>query len=587
MGHCSRRARPPRPPDLAAELPSTFVDAGISGFPENRLENTKASSSLQLGTPLTPTGARKQQLVAIAARTANRVARFCQHRIAEATSEDSHGACRLHRHRQAIRANVAAYTVDKMHLQLDNNGPKYEQLSRALRQAIRSGQLQSGGKLPSTRMLSEKLGLSRNTVLRAYEQLRIERLGVMREGSGTYVSDVPLSHGPVAPPKRVEAQSAYASRVRDLPPLTLAGPRPGLRYDLQYGAPLVNTKLVSAWSTALATAAARTNTGNLHPQGLPELRESISRFLAIWRGVVANPQDIVIVSGTQQALSLVARIILDVGATAAIEDPHYQLALHCLLAHGADVTGVRTDEEGLVVDELPKNARLIHVTPSHQFPSGKTMSLSRRRQLLKFAEENSSWIFEDDYDGELSYSAKPIAALRSLDAGDRVVYVGSFSKMMFPALRLAYVVCPAGLRKDLIRAKTLEDLGCPSIEQAAMHLLFERGAFDRHLRATVVELRRRRSALFAGLERHAGGRIQVVDSQLGMHVVGWLPDFDPPKLDRLIASARLQGLGLHPIHPYYRAPPPQLGLLLGFASMFPRQIEVATKILGDCLRALP
>ena len=474
-----------------------------------------------------------------------------------------------------------------MHLQLDNQGPKHEQLARSLRQAIRSGQLQSGCKLPSTRMLSENLGLSRNTVLRAYEQLRIERLGVMREGSGTYVSDVPALHGSVALPRHVPAQSAYAARLRDLAPLTLAGAGPGLRYDLQYGAPLVNTKLVSAWSTALATAAATTNTGYPHPQGLPDLRESISRFLATWRGVVADPRDIVVVSGTQQALSLLARIVVDVGATAAMEDPFYELASNCLRAHGAEVVGVRTDDEGLVVDELPSAARLVHVTPSHQFPSGKTMSLSRRKQLLKFAEDNASWIFEDDYDGELSYSARPIPALRSLDCGDRVIYVGSFSKMMFPSLRLAYVVCPAGLRTDLVRAKMLEVLGCPAIEQAAMHLLFKRGAFDRHLGATVLELRRRRAALFAGLERHAAGLIQADDSQLGMHVIGWLPGFDASRLDRLIASARQQGLGLHPIHPYYRVPPPRLGLLLGFAGLFPSQIEEATRILGDCLRGLP
>src|SRR6516225_5199136 len=151
--------------------------------------------------------------------------------------------------------------VEQMHLQLDNKGPKHEQLARSLRQAIRSGQIQSGSKLPSTRMLSENLGLSRNTVLRAYEQLRIERLGVMREGSGTYVSDVPATHVPVAVPRHVEAQSAYAARMRGLPPLTLAGSAPELRYDLQYGAPLVNTKLVSAWGTALATAAATTSPG--------------------------------------------------------------------------------------------------------------------------------------------------------------------------------------------------------------------------------------------------------------------------------------------------------------------------------------
>jgi len=476
--------------------------------------------------------------------------------------------------------------VDQMHLQLDNKGPKHEQLARSLRQAIRSGQLQSGSKLPSTRMLSENLGLSRNTVLRAYEQLRIERLGVMREGSGTYVSEVPSAQGLVATPAHVPAQSAYASRMRDLPPVTLGSGPTGLRYDLQYGAPLLNTKLVSAWATALATAAATTNTGYPHAQGLPELRDSIARFLATWRGVVADPRDIVVVSGTQQALSLVARVVLDVGAMAAMEDPYYELASHCLRAHGAQVVGVRTDDEGLVVDELPASARLVHVTPSHQFPSGRTMSLGRRRQLLDFAERNAGWIFEDDYDGELSYSAKPIPALRSLDCGDRVIYVGSFSKMMFPSLRLAYVVCPAGLRKDLMRAKMLEDLGCPAIEQAALHLLFKRGAFERHLSATVLELRRRRTALFAGLAQHAAGRIQADDSELGMHVVGWLPGADHARLERLIALARRQGLGLHPVHPYYRTPPARLGLLLGFAGLFPNQIDEATKILGDCLRAV-
>ena len=473
-----------------------------------------------------------------------------------------------------------------MHLQLDNKGPKHEQLARSLKQAIRSGQLRSGSKLPSTRVLSENLGLSRNTVLRAYEQLRIERLGVMREGSGTYVSDVAPATGAIAAPRHVPAQSAYAARMRELEPLKLGSGGAGLRYDLQYGAPLVNTKLVSAWSTALATAAATTSTGYPPAQGLPELRESIARFLAAWRGVVADPRDIVIVSGTQQALSLVARIVLDPGGTAAMEDPYYELASHGLRAHGAEVAGVRTDDEGLVVDELPAGARLVHVTPSHQFPSGRTMSLARRRQLLQFAQMHGSWIFEDDYDGELSYSARPIPALRSLDSGDRVVYVGSFSKMMFPSLRLAYVVCPAGLRKDLVRAKMLEDLGCPAIEQAAMHLLFKRGAFERHLGATVLELRRRRAALFAGLQRHAAGHIEADDSELGMHVIGWLPGFDAARLDRLIVSAQQRGLGLHPVHPYYKVPPPRLGLLLGFAGLFPSQIEEATKVLGECLRAL-
>ncbi len=470
-----------------------------------------------------------------------------------------------------------------MHLHLDGIGPKYDQLARALKAAILGGRLPAGEKLPSTRLLAAELGVSRNTVLHAYEQIRIERLGAVRDGLGTFVAALRRASVSAPPVRHVESQSAYASRLRALPALTLSRGQSDLRYDLQYGAPLLNTRLVTGWSAALAAAAARTDTRYPHPQGLLELRESICRFLATWRGLVAQPQDVVIVSGAQQALSLTARILLDEGATATVEDPHYQLALHGLQSHGAKVVNVRTDESGLVVDDLPKDARLIHATPSHQFPSGVTMSLERRQQLLKFAQENSCWIFEDDYDGELNYGARPMTTLRSLDGGDRVIYVGSFSKMMFPSLRMAYVVCPAGLRDDLVRAKTLEDLGCPSTEQAAMRILFERGAFERHLRSSVVELRRRRTALLRGLAQHVGDRLRVVDSQLGMHVVGWLPGFDEERLNRLIAMARRQGLGLHPVSPCYREPPAQVGLLLGFASLFPRQIEAATRLLGEVL----
>ena len=475
-----------------------------------------------------------------------------------------------------------------MYLPLDATGTRYAQLARALKQAILEGRLVPGSKLPSTRALAEDTGLSRNTVLLAYELLRAERLGVARAGSGTYVTDakpLPATPALALAPTDVAPQSAYATRLRTLGPVVLAGgPSHRLRYDLQYGAPLLNPPLVNAWSTALARAALRTDTRYPPAQGLASLRQAICHFLARWRGVVAQPQDVVIVSGAQQALSLVARIVLDAGATAAIEDPHYQLAAHALRAHGADVASVPTDAQGLVVDALPPAARLVHVTPSHQFPSGRVMSLERRMALLQFAAQRDAWIFEDDYDGELSDDASSSPALRALDRHDRVVYVGSFSKMMFPSLRLGYVVCPRGLRDDLVAAKQMDDLGSGAIEQAAMASLFDKGAFERHLRLAVGELRKRRGALLAGLARHAGDHIQVADSRRGMHVVGWLPHWDDARLAALIEVARTQGVGLHSIRPHYRTPPPQPGLLLGFAGLSPRQLEAATKVLGQCLR---
>ena len=473
-----------------------------------------------------------------------------------------------------------------MHLELDGAGAKYEQLARALKQAIATGRIPPGTKLPSTRALSQELGLARNTVVRAYELLGLERLGVAREGAGTYVAESTVTPVRTVAAERVPPQSAYAARLRELPAVTLSRGPSGARYDFQYGAPLLDTKLVTAWSTAVGAAAARASTSYPHPQGSAPLRESICRFLALRRGVVANAQDIVIVSGAQQALSLLARVLLDAGDVAAIEEPHYQLAANCLRAHGADVVGVRTDEDGLVVGELPSSARLVHVTPSHQFPSGSLMSLGRRRELLQFAGDNASWIVEDDYDGELSHVANPLPALSSLDGADRVIYVGTFSKILFPALRLGYVVCPKGLRKDLVAAKAMDDLGCPAIEQDALQALFERGAIDRHLVRSIAELRRRRVALLEGLERHSARHVRVARADFGMHVVAWLPRFDQARLDRLIATGLARGLGLQSIHSHYARPPRMPGLMLGFAGMFPRQIEAGMKLLGQCFEEL-
>ncbi|KQW01402.1 hypothetical protein ASC87_15600 [Rhizobacter sp. Root1221] len=471
-----------------------------------------------------------------------------------------------------------------MQLTLDASGPLNEQVARALRAAMADGRLAPGSRLPSSRTLAADLAVSRNTVLLACEQLRVERLVVTRPGAGLFVAGVPARPaarrrgGPVAP------QSAYAARLRALGPVTLAaGPTPH-RYDLQYGEPLLNPPLAAAWGAALATAAAHTDTRYAHAQGLPELREAVCGHLARWRGVVAHPDDVVIVSGAQQALALAARVLLDAGDGVAVEDPHYQMAHQALEAHGARITSVRTDTLGIVVPDIPVESRLIHVTPAHQFPSGVTMSPSRRAALLRHAAAHGAWVFEDDCDGELGHGERPVPALRAADRHDRVVHVGSFSKTMFPSLRLGYMVCPAGLRRDFVRAKQLDDLGCPAVAQAAMAALVSRGAFDRHLRKSMAELRKRRVALLSGLARHAAGHVQVAATTAAMHVVGWLPHLDAAGAGRLLVAARARGLGLHLISPYYRTPPSHPGLLLGYAGLSPVQIAAATDLLGQCLR---
>jgi len=474
-----------------------------------------------------------------------------------------------------------------MDFSFDGQGALYEQLARTLKRAILEGRFVAGSPLPATRTLARSLKISRNTVLGAYELLCAEQLAIARGGSGTRVADI--GRPSLKPPSEARSSrpSRYAARARQLGPVTLAGPRPRSRYNLQYGVPLLNPQLFNSWRTKLAAAALRTDPGYPPPAGLPALRAAICDYLARRRGFVCTPEEVIVVGGAQQALTLVARVVLDEGDTAILEDPHYQLALQALLAHGARVVSVPTDRDGLVTRQLPQRAaRLIYVTPSHQFPSGVVMSLARRIELLQRTERHGSWILEDDYDGEFRYGTRPIAALRSLDGGERVIYVGTFSKSIFPSLRLGYLVCPRGLRDDLLLAKRLDDGGCPAIEQAALAAFMQGRQFEKHLRKSALELDRRRCALLEGLERCARPHIQVSESQAGMHVVVWLPGLSYPQLQQLIELGVARGLGLHAVHPYYRTPPAHPGLLVGFAGLSCTQITTATQLLGQCLQEL-
>ncbi len=471
-----------------------------------------------------------------------------------------------------------------MYLELDGEGALYSQLTRALERSILHGHLPAGARLPATRALAEQLELSRHTVVTAYETLCAQRLAVSKVGAGTFVAAAIGPRSVATVHLHAPAQSRFAARLRRLPPLALRRRDPLLRYDLQVGEPLVDPPLLTAWRRQLARAATRHDFQYPPFAGVLALRQAIAEYLGRHRGVVCDAADVVVVSGAQQAVSLLARVLLDEADTVAIEDPGYQLAVHALLAHGARLLPVRTDAEGLLVAALPRGGvRMIHVTPSHQFPTGAVMSLQRRRALLRYAAERRCWVVEDDYDGEFRYDGVAIPALRSLDESGRVIYVGSFSKVLFPGLRLGYVVCPPGLRDDLIAAKSLDDFGCGSIEQEALAELMRSGAFDRHLRRAALELRRRRAALLDGLRRHCHRHITANDSGAGMHLVGWLRDWSAPQLQALVALSMERGLGLHPIAPHYRGQPAPAGLLLGYAALSEKQLRAATALLGECL----
>jgi GntR family transcriptional regulator/MocR family aminotransferase len=472
-----------------------------------------------------------------------------------------------------------------LHLELDGSGARYEQLARALRKAIVSGRLPAGARLPPTRELATQLRLSRNTVLTAYEIICTEQLARTRGGSGTYVNTVSREPPAARGQTQVGPQSRYTERLRRLPAVTMRSAS-RLRYDLQYGEPYLDAALVTAWRKELSAAAARARLRYPPVQGLRELRAAICSHVGRRRGVICDADDVIVVHGTQQAVSLIARVLVDEGQPVAIEEPHYPLVAHALAAHGARLVPVPTDADGIVCSALPGAPdaipRFVFVTPSHQFPAAVEMSLERRQALLGYASMHDNWIVEDDYDGEFRYEPGATPALRSLDSDGRVIYVGTFSKALFPALRLGYLIAPPSLRSDLLGAKRLDDLSCGTIEQLAMARFIADGGFDRHLRKAAAELRRRRTALLAGLARHAPA-LDIVPSRGGMHIVAWLPGWTLERLDDLLRNAAQRGLGLYPIHPHYVRPPSTPGLLLGFAGLSAAQLRAATALLGECL----
>jgi GntR family transcriptional regulator/MocR family aminotransferase len=469
-----------------------------------------------------------------------------------------------------------------MKLLLDKQGTLYEQIARALKRAILEGRILSGSQLPSTRALARALQVSRKSIIHAYDLLCTEQLAVARGGSRTRVAKVN------APPvKRVSTArgptSGYVARMRKLGEITV-GTRSNHQYNLHYEEPLLDSKLFSSWRRKLAAAALRAGPNYPAAGGFMPLRRALADYLGRRRGVACEPADILIVSGTQQAVTLVARVLLDSRDSVLIEDPHYQLAVGALKAHGVRLVSVRADAEGLVVQDLPRRAvRLALVSPAHQFPSGSTMSLPRRMELLRWARTNDCWIFEDDYDAEFHVGSRPIPALHSLDLADRVIYVGTFSKTMFPSLRLGYIVCPQALTRDFFTAKLLDDLGSPAIEQAAMATYIQSRQYEKHLRESRRELLVRRHAVVDALKRLLGPRVEIGPHDGGMHFVVWFTELKFEQLATFLNKAAAVGLGLYPVHPYYRRKPARPGVLIGYAGLSSRRLRNAVDLLAQCL----
>lgn len=469
-----------------------------------------------------------------------------------------------------------------MLLDLDGDGPLHRQVYDALRRAILEGRLKPGARLASSRALARELSVSRNTVLQAFEQLVAEGYAEAREGAGTYVVEtLPKSAArrtrPAARSERAEAGALSAAGrrlLRDVPPgaASWSLPREPSTIDFRYGEPAYADLPLETWARLLGRRARRLSVRRLAyqaPGGAPELREALADYLARARGVVCEPEQLVVVQGSQQAIDLTMRLLVDPGDTVVLEEPHYTGFSFCAAAAGAKTTHIPCDEEGLqteVLESVP-SARLACVTPSHQFPSGGVLSLSRRLALLDWARRRRARILEDDYDGEFRFEGRPLACLQSLDRDGRVVYVGTASKVLFPALRIGWMVLPPALVEVFRAAKAIADTGTATVEQLAFADFVAEGHLERHVRRARRRHAARRESLLEAVASELDGRAEVVGAEAGVHVLLRLPGLSWRQVSQLRRACRERGLGVYPAAPFYAKPPRHAELLLGYAAL--------------------
>jgi GntR family transcriptional regulator/MocR family aminotransferase len=321
------------------------------------------------------------------------------------------------------------------------------------------------------------------------------------------------------------------------------------------------------------------------PGGAPELREQLAGYLSRARGVACTPEQILVVHGSQQAIDLTVRLLIDPGDRVVLEEPHYTGFSFCLTALGADVVHVPVDEHGLLVDRLAhvESARLACVTPSHQFPAGGVLTLPRRLALLDWARTRDAHVLEDDYDGEFRFASRPLESLQALDRHGRVLYSGTASKILFPALRIGWLVVPAALLDGFRAALALADTGTASIEQLAFADLIREGHLERHVRRSRARHGARRAALLHALRRELDGRATLLGDSAGLHVLLRLPELAGRDVARLRAACRERGVGVYPAAHFYARPPRHAELLLGYGGLDERAITEGVRRLARAL----
>ena len=476
---------------------------------------------------------------------------------------------------------------------LDSNSgmPMYCQLYEVLRQAILEGRMRAGQRLPATRVLAKELGVSRNTVLLAFDYLWSEGYLSGKIGSGTYVTEtlpemlLYADRSPSRTKRHVRTRRNLSKRGKVIAGISV-GISSGVR-PFQHGAPAVRDFPFDIWGRITARqlrTLPHDSFGYGNPAGYQPLREAIATYLRTARAVRCEVDQVIIVNGSQQALDLAARVLLDPGDLAWLEDPGYLGARKAFEGTGVKLVPIPVDEEWLSVEHgmaRGKNARLVYVTPSHQYPLGVTMSLARRLQLLEWANRAGAWILEDDYDSEYRYAGRPLSSLQGLDIHDRVIYLGTLSKVLFPALRLGYLVVPSDLIDGFLSAKAISDRGSHTLEQAVLADFIEEGHFGRHIRRMRLLYQQRQEILLDAARRELGGLLDIQPSCAGMHLVGWLPDGTDD--EEVSLKAEEFGVTVPALSTYglkFRKP----GLVLGYPAFDETEIREAVVRLARALR---
>jgi GntR family transcriptional regulator / MocR family aminotransferase len=473
----------------------------------------------------------------------------------------------------------------------DPGMPAYRALYTALRAEILEGRLRPGARLPATRDLARQYGLSRGTIVNAFDQLKSEGYVEGSVGSGTYVSkilpdellQVTRRDGLKPPGHRTQPRSIseYGRRVNLFPGFE-NGPSRAFRANL----PALDLFPTTLWAKITAHRLRRASMNLLlgcDPMGYQPLRDAVATYLGASRGVKCVPEQVAIVSGVQEALDLVARLFLSPGDRVCIENPGYVGAAIVFEAVGAKISAAGLDDQGMRLPERSlRGARLVYVTPGHQFPVGTTMSLPRRLELLEWARKSGALIFEDDYDSEYRYSGRPVPALQGLDQNGLVLFAGSFSKVLFPSLRLGYLVIPPDLVNYFAAMKSVTNRHAPLLEQAVVCDFITEGHFGRHLRRMREVYAERLSVLLESARQNLSGLLEVSNVEAGLQTVGWLSRGTDARSATKAAAAR--DIEVIPLSRYARGNVTQEGLQLGFAAADAREIRRGVRELAAALQ---